>query len=65
MPTTMPSIFSAAFTGAQGAEMAALADLAVVIPSDATARIQEAYMLSAHIVCEIVEQTLFGLRVVN
>jgi D-sedoheptulose 7-phosphate isomerase len=58
-------IFSAAFTGAQGAEMAALADLAVVIPSDATARIQEAYMLSAHIVCEIVEQTLFGLRVVN
>lgn len=56
-------IFSAAFTGAKGAEMAALADLAVVIPSAATARIQEGYMLSAHIMCEIVEQTLFGLRV--
>jgi D-sedoheptulose 7-phosphate isomerase len=57
-------IFSAAFTGAKGAEMAGLADLAVVIPSAATARIQEAYMLSAHIVCEVVENTLFGLRVV-
>ncbi len=57
-------IFTAAFTGAKGAEMAALADLAVVIPSAATARIQEGYMLSAHIVCEVVEQTLFGLRVV-
>jgi D-sedoheptulose 7-phosphate isomerase len=56
-------IFSAAFTGAKGAEMVALADLAVVIPSAATARIQEGYMLSAHIMCEVVEQTLFGLRV--
>ena len=56
-------IFSAAFTGAKGAEMAALADLAVMIPSAATARIQEGYMLSAHIMCEVVEQTLFGLRV--
>lgn len=56
-------MFSAAFTGAKGAEMAALADLAVMIPSAATARIQEGYMLSAHIICEVVEQTLFGLRV--
>ena len=53
-------IFTAAFTGAKGAEMAALADLAVVIPSATTARIQEGYMLCAHIMCEVVEQTLFG-----
>lgn len=54
-------IVSAAFTGAKGAEMAALADVAVVIPSASTARIQEGYMLCAHIMCEVVEQTLFGL----
>jgi D-sedoheptulose 7-phosphate isomerase len=53
-------MFTAAFTGAKGAEMAALADLAVVIPSATTARIQEGYMLCAHIMCEVVEQTLFG-----
>lgn len=54
-------IFTAAFTGAKGADMAALADLAVVIPSPSTARIQEGYMLCAHIMCEVVEQTLFGV----
>jgi D-sedoheptulose 7-phosphate isomerase len=54
-------IFTAAFTGAKGADMAALADLAVVIPSATTARIQEGYMLCAHIMCEVVEQTMFGV----
>jgi D-sedoheptulose 7-phosphate isomerase len=53
-------MFTAAFTGAKGAEMTILADLAVVIPSTTTARIQEGYMLCAHIMCEVVEQTLFG-----
>ncbi|MGO9901854.1 MAG: SIS domain-containing protein [Solirubrobacteraceae bacterium] len=55
-------MFTAAFTGGKGAEMAALADLAVVIPTTSTARIQEGYMLCAHIMCEVVERTLFGLR---
>jgi D-sedoheptulose 7-phosphate isomerase len=54
-------IFTAAFTGAKGADMAALADLAVVIPSASTARIQEGYMLCAHIMCEVVEQAMFGV----
>jgi D-sedoheptulose 7-phosphate isomerase len=53
-------IVSAAFTGAKGAKMAELADVAIVIPSGSTARIQEGYMLCAHIMCEVVEQTLFG-----
>lgn len=53
-------IVTAAFTGAKGAEIAALADVPVVIPSASTARIQEGYMLCAHIMCEVVEQTLFG-----
>lgn len=53
-------MFTAAFTGVKGAQMAALSDLAVVIPSGSTARIQEGYMLCAHIMCEVVEQTLYG-----
>jgi D-sedoheptulose 7-phosphate isomerase len=53
-------LFTAAFTGAKGTEMANLADLALVVPSRSTARIQEGYMLYAHIMCELVEQELFG-----
>jgi len=54
------NMFTAAFTGAKGVELASLADLPVVIPSPSTARIQEGYMLYAHIMCELVEQEMFG-----
>lgn len=53
-------IFTAAFTGAKGTRLAALADLAIVVPSGSTARIQEGYMLYAHIMCELVEQEMFS-----
>jgi D-sedoheptulose 7-phosphate isomerase len=53
-------MFTAAFTGTKGGELARLADLPVVIPSPSTARIQEGYMLYAHIMCELVEQEMFG-----
>ena len=53
-------MFTAAFTGAKGTELASLADLAVIVPSRSTARIQEGYMLYAHIMCELVEQEMFG-----
>jgi D-sedoheptulose 7-phosphate isomerase len=53
-------MFSVAFTGAMGTELAGLADLALVVPSRSTARIQEGYMLYGHIMCELVERELFG-----
>jgi D-sedoheptulose 7-phosphate isomerase len=53
-------MFMAAFTGVRGTALASLADLAVVVPSHSTARIQEGYMLYAHIMCELVEQALFA-----
>jgi D-sedoheptulose 7-phosphate isomerase len=53
-------LFTAAFTGSRGAEMARLADLAIVVPSFSTARIQEGYMLYGHIMCELVEREMFG-----
>jgi D-sedoheptulose 7-phosphate isomerase len=54
------SMFVAVFTGTSGGDMAALADIGFVVPSTVTARIQEAYMLYAHILCEGVERELFG-----
>jgi D-sedoheptulose 7-phosphate isomerase len=51
---------TAAFTGARGTAMPAVADLCVTVPSDCTARIQEGYMLYGHILCELVEEQLFG-----
>jgi D-sedoheptulose 7-phosphate isomerase len=47
--------FTIAFTG-QGGEMAALADLALRIPSKDTARIQEAHILCGHMLCDWVER---------
>lgn len=47
-----------ALTGGDGGETARLADLALVIPSSVTARIQEAHITVGHIICEIVEQEL-------
>ncbi len=48
-----------ALTGKSGGILADLADFAVKIPSQNTARIQEAHILVGHILCEIIEQTIF------
>jgi len=53
-------MFTAAFTGTAGTELVSLADVGLMIPSLSTARVQEGYMLYGHILCELVEQELFG-----
>jgi D-sedoheptulose 7-phosphate isomerase len=53
-------LVTAAFTGERGLGMAARADIPLVIPSASTARIQEGYMLLGHVMCELVEQTIFA-----
>src|SRR4051812_7697447 len=53
-------MYTVGFTGANGVEMAELTDICVMVPSTVTARIQEAYMLYAHIMCELVEEEMFG-----
>src|SRR4051794_38250488 len=53
-------MFVAGFTGERGSAMVELADTCIVIPSTSTARIQEGYMLFAHIMCELVEEEIFG-----
>ena len=47
-----------ALLGKDGGEINNLADNALVIPSNSTARIQEMHILIGHILCEIIEQEL-------
>lgn len=47
-----------ALLGKDGGQAKALADLAIVIPSDSTARIQEAHILIGHILCDLIEREL-------
>ena len=53
-------IFSVALCGRDGGEMAKMADIALVVPSDATPRIQESHILIGHILCDIIEREIFG-----
>jgi D-sedoheptulose 7-phosphate isomerase len=45
--------------GHDGGRIRALCDLALVVPSDDTQRIQETHNLIGHIICDLVERTLF------
>jgi D-sedoheptulose 7-phosphate isomerase len=51
---------SIGFTSQKGATMAALCDLALVVPSEVTQLIQQVHMTAAHIICELVEADMFG-----
>jgi D-sedoheptulose 7-phosphate isomerase len=47
-------------TGAKGKKLASLSDACVIVPSERTARIQEAHITIAHIWCEIVDARILG-----
>ena len=51
-----------AFTGQGGGAMAEYADYLIAIPSNDTPRIQEVHILVGHIICQIVEEELFGKK---
>ncbi len=44
--------------GAGGGKTAALVDLALVVPSDDTPRIQEVHIAASHIICQLIEDEL-------
>ena len=48
------------FLGGSGGKLKSMVDLPVVVPSDNTQRIQEGHITIAHIVCELVEDRLYG-----
>lgn len=47
-------------TGQSGGKLEALCDICLKMPADNTARIQEAHITIAHIMCGLIEQSLFG-----
>jgi len=53
------NIITVGLTGETGGALAPLCDFLINIPSTDTPRIQEAHILVGHIVCELVESTLF------
>jgi D-sedoheptulose 7-phosphate isomerase len=48
------------FTGETGGKMKALSDYLFDVPSKDTPRIQESHIMLGHIICELVEEKLFG-----
>lgn len=48
------------FLGGNGGKLKSMVDLPVVIPSNNVQRIQEGHITIAHIICELVEDELYG-----
>jgi D-sedoheptulose 7-phosphate isomerase len=51
---------SVAMTGARGGKAASVADVCIQVPSDNTARVQEACLHLGHTICEMVEAAVFA-----
>lgn len=48
------------FTGESGGKMRAASDFLINVPSNDTPRIQESHIMIGHIICELVEEKIFG-----
>lgn len=53
-------VSTVALVGRDGGKMAAMADYAIIVPSNATPRIQESHLLIEHMLCDIIEKEIFG-----
>jgi D-sedoheptulose 7-phosphate isomerase len=46
-------------TGKKGIDFAKMTDVSIIVPSEDTARIQEAHITVGHILCELIEEVFF------
>lgn len=53
-------ITTVALTGRDGGKMAKAADYTLIVPSNATPRIQESHLLIEHMICDAIEKEMFG-----
>lgn len=53
-------MFVVGLLGGSGGKLKDFVDLPIIIPSSNTQRIQEGHITAAHIICELVEQELYG-----
>jgi D-sedoheptulose 7-phosphate isomerase len=51
-------LYTVAMTGGSGGRMAALADSLLCVPSNSTARVQEAHIFCGHVMCDLVESSM-------
>lgn len=54
--------YTIALLGKDGGENRKHANMALIVPSDDTPRIQESHIMIAHIICDIVEKSLFEVQ---
>jgi D-sedoheptulose 7-phosphate isomerase len=55
-------ILTVGFTGKDGGKVAGMVDMLFNVESKTTARIQETHITLGHVICELVDQILFGLK---
>ena len=48
------------FLGKDGGKIKDMCDVALVVPSDSTPRIQEIHTFTVHLICEEIEKKVFG-----
>lgn len=53
-------LYTLALTGADGRELKSAAHECICVPSSDTPRIQESHLLIGHLLCEYIEEALFG-----
>ena len=58
-------IYTVGFAGGDGGRLRTLADLALVVKSNNTARIQEAHIFAGHVTCQLVDYVLFQRSTTN
>ena len=49
-------------TGGTGGKLAQLCDACLIVPSNVTARIQEAHILAGHIICEMIDEVTVNVQ---
>jgi D-sedoheptulose 7-phosphate isomerase len=49
-------------TGGTGGKMANIADYTFIVPTKVTARVQETHITLGHVICQMVDEELFGNR---
>lgn len=59
---TEQGMITIGMTGAKGGKMKEACNYLINVPSDDTPRIQECHILIGHIICELVEEQLFGKK---
>ncbi len=56
----MMGLLTVGMLGSQGSPLAGMVDVAIFVPSDSTQHIQECHGTIGHILCELIEEMLYG-----